>query len=149
MAVNLDGAHYYLMSKVMKKLIFGIGIISVGVVATCLYYTESYFPLYPEIDTVLPPNFTQDFHTITLGMGVDDVESRVGQPIQVYQRDVSVALREDLNKVFQQSPGVVQSCWQYGSDGAAWVGDFAWLSYNVCFDSDDQVIETGVAIYHD
>ena len=137
------------MSKAMKKLIFGIGILGVGIIATCLSYTESYFPLYPEIDTVLPPNFTQDFHTITPGMNVNDVDSLLGQPIHVYQRDVSVALREDLNQVFQQSPGVVQSCWQYGSDGASPVWDFAWLSYNVCFDSADQVIETGVAIYHD
>ena len=148
-SVDLDKTRDFWISKVVKKLIFGIGMISVGVIATCLYYTESYFPLYPEIDTVLPPNFTRNFHTITPGMSVDDVESLIGQPIHVYQQDVSVALREDLKQVFQQSPGVVKSCWQYGSDGASPEWDFAWLSYNVCFVSADQVIETGVAIYHD
>ena len=138
----------------MKKLIFGIGIISVGiisvgVIATCLYYTESYFPLYPAIDTVLPPNFTQDFHTITPDMDVAEVESLLGQPPYDFQKDVPAAYREDLNKVFQQSSSEVKSCWQYGSDGASWIWDFAWLSYNVCFDSEDQVAETGVAIYYD
>ena len=128
--------------------IFGLGMTSVGIILIYLAYLESYVPLYPAIDTVLPSNFHRNFHTITPGMGVDEVESLIGQPIQVYQRGVSVALREDLDKVFQQVPGVVQSCWQYGSDGAAWPLDFAWLSYNVCFDSADQVIETGAAIYH-
>ena len=128
----------------MKKLIFGIGVISLGVVATCLYYTESYFPLYPAVDTVLTPQFKQNFHKITLGMTVADVESLIGQP----QREASV-YREEFHKTFLQSSSAVQSCWQYGSDGAAWIGDFAWLSYNVCFDSNDQVATAGVAIYHD
>ena len=128
----------------MKKLIFGIGIIGVGVIATCLYYTESYFPLYPSIDTVLTPKFKQNFSKIALGMSVADVESLLGEP----QREASI-YREDLNKTFLQSSGAVQSCWQYGSDGASWLWDFAWLSYNVCFDSQEQVVETGVAVYHD
>ncbi len=132
------------MGKIVKKLILSIGIIGFGVFATSLFYTESYFPLYPAIDTVLPPNFNQNFQTITPGMSVADVESLLGQP-----RSEPSIYREDLHKVFQQSSGAVNLCWQYGSDGAAWPWDFAWLSYNVCFDSKDHVVETGVAVYYD
>lgn len=136
------------MSKVVKKLILGLGtislgVISLGVIATCLY-TESYFPLYPLIDTRLPPNFNQSFHTVIPGMSATAVESLLGQP-----RSESSTYQEELHEVFQQSSGAVKSCWQYGTDGAAWNGDFAWLSYNVCFGSEDQVVKTGVAIYHD
>lgn len=132
------------MSEIVKKLIFFLGLISFGVIATCLYYTESYFPLHPSIDTVLTPQFKQNFPKIMLGMSVTDVESLLGQP-----RSEASIYREDLHKTFLQSSGAVQSCWEYGSDGAAWIGDFAWLSYNVCFDNNDQVVETGVAIYYD
>ncbi|MEO0535792.1 MAG: hypothetical protein AAF215_18210 [Cyanobacteria bacterium P01_A01_bin.123] len=133
----------------MGKLILGIAAIVVGVFATGLYYTESYFPLYPSVDTVLPPNFEQNFHQIRLGMNASNIESLLGQPISVSQRDFAFAYREELDEVYQQTSGVVESCWQYGSDGAAMFWDFAWLSYNVCFNSDDQVIQTGVNVYYD
>ncbi|MEO1125909.1 MAG: hypothetical protein AAFW84_31955 [Cyanobacteria bacterium J06635_15] len=133
----------------MGKLILGIAAIVVGVFATGLYYTEAYFPLYPSVDTVLPPNFEQNFHQIRLGMNASNIESLLGQPISVSQRDFAFAYREELDEVYQQTSGVVESCWQYGSDGAAMFWDFAWLSYNVCFNSDDQVIQTGVNVYYD
>ncbi|MEM6426054.1 MAG: hypothetical protein AAGF66_17185 [Cyanobacteria bacterium P01_H01_bin.119] len=133
----------------MGKWILGIATAVVGVLATGLYYTESYFSLYPSVDTVLPPNFIQKFPHVSLGMTTDEIESLLGEPTSAFQRDTAVVYREEFDEIFQQTPGVIASCWQYGSDGAAKFWDFAWLSYSVCFDSDDQVIQTGVKVYYD
>ena len=133
----------------MGKLILGIAAIAVSVIATGVYYTESYFPLYPTVDTVLPPNFVQNFRQVSLGMNTNEIESLLGKPLFVSEGDIEFIYREELDEVYQQTSGVVESCWQYGSDGAAIFWDFAWLSYNVCFNSDDQLIKTGVNVYYD
>jgi len=93
--------------------------------------SESYFPLYPTIDTRLPKGFSEEkFRRIVPGMTKAEVAAILpGSPEP----------ESDLWK---------ETGWQYGDEGRCngWC-DLAWLSFGVQFDETEKVIETTREIY--
>ncbi|MFE1746252.1 hypothetical protein [Coleofasciculus sp. H7-2] len=91
-------------------------------------HTESYFLPYPLIDTKLPSGFSEEkFSSIQLGMDKDEILKILPAPEHSIDRDN----------------------WSYGVDGAAFWGDFAWISFQMCFDKEGKVIEKKRYVYHD
>lgn len=95
--------------------------------------TESYFPLYPFIDTTLPEGFSQQkFEQITQGM-----------------------TRTEVAAILPGSPEAGSSYWQnsywnYGCDGGCngWC-DLAWIGFGIYFNEAGEVIKTERVVYMD
>lgn len=89
---------------------------------------ESYFPLYPAIDTRFAPGYTeQAFAALEVGMTKEEVLQRLGPPLNA-----------------QADPA-----WVYSEDGACGWWDFAWLGRGVQFDAEGRLIETRAAVHYD
>ena len=102
------------------------------ILAAVLYVTiggESYFYLYPAIDTRFAPGYSETaFEKVKVGMTKDEVLSLLGPPFD---------------------PGTVgQNRWHYSQDGACFWADWAWLSRAVLF-KDDRVVEKIARVYYD
>lgn len=89
---------------------------------------ESYFPLYPAIDTRFAPGYTeQAFAALEVGMTKQEVLQRLGPPLNA-----------------QADPA-----WVYSEDGTFGWWDFAWLARGVQFDAEGRLIETRAAVHYD
>jgi outer membrane protein assembly factor BamE (lipoprotein component of BamABCDE complex) len=102
------------------------------VLAALLYVTmggESYFFLYPSIDTRFAPGYSEGgFERVKVGMTKAEVLSLLGPPFD---------------------PGTVgQSSWHYTQDGKCFWADWAWLDRTVVF-RDERVVEKIARIYYD
>ena len=100
---------------------------------------EGYCWLWPSIDTRYAPDYAErKFQRIESGMTQEQVVGLIGQPLRKQSylgRDpVRLARREEE--------------WSYTGDGAAWVGDWAWLSRKVVF-NDGRVVQTVSRINYD
>jgi hypothetical protein len=116
------------------KVINGIALLFVGLTPfiwlTC--FTESYFSLNPLIDTIVPPGFTEaKFARIKIGMPKDEVLKILPPP---------TSSTSTYCYIFR--PDKKHNCWYYGNDGAALLGDFAWINFEIAFDKEGKVIKT-------
>lgn len=95
--------------------------------------TESYFPLYPLIDTRLPQGFSeQKFKQITPGMSKAEVAAVLpGSP-------------ESSSTQWKES------YWFYGNDGGCHgLCDLAWIGFEVHFDEAGNVTTTKRSVFGD
>lgn len=107
-------------------IVFVFLVLPVGVYLQC--FTESEFILNPLIDTHLPQGFTQvSFNKIKPGMTKAEVLELIPAPSQ----------------------NLEESSWQYGNDGAAAWGDYAWFQFLIQFDKNNRVIKTEQMKFHD
>ncbi len=104
------------------------------------FRSESYFPLYPTLDTQLPPGFSErNFELITPGITKADVIKLLGEP------DIKYASSPRM-KATLEAP----SRWIYGNDGGCrGLCDMAWIMYEINFNSEDKVITKKRTIFHD
>jgi outer membrane protein assembly factor BamE (lipoprotein component of BamABCDE complex) len=95
--------------------------------------TESYFPLYPLIDTRLPQGFSeQKFKQITPGMS---------------KAEVAVALPGSPESGSTQWQ---ETYWFYGNDGGCYgLCDLAWVGFTVQFDEAGNVTKTERSVFAD
>jgi hypothetical protein len=104
-----------------------------GAVLTLMwFYTESYFPLYPLIDTQLPQGFSeQKFEQIAPGMTKAEVAAILpGSP--------------EMGSIYWQ-----ESYWLYGNDGGCGWCDMAWIGFGIQFDETGNVASTERSVYRD
>ncbi|NEP01630.1 MAG: hypothetical protein F6K58_23835 [Symploca sp. SIO2E9] len=88
---------------------------------------ECYYRPNPLIDTVLPPDFSEEkFFSIKPGMDRNQVIALLGQPEYPAQNHLS-----------------------YGHDGGSDWWDFAWIDYYINIDNNDKVIVAERRIAHD
>lgn len=112
------------MGKIALALV--LFVLPVGIFLQC--FTESVFVLNPLIDTRLPQGFTQDrFDRIQPGMTKADVLRLIPPP---------------NHKLEEPS-------WNYGQDGAALWGDFAWFQLTIQFDQNGRVIKKTQTAFYD
>ena len=113
----------------------------VGVFLQC--FTESVFIFNPLIDTRLPQGFTEDdFNKVQPKMTKFEVSRLIqAEPDQISQ--ICYFTQGDFRGMRPHS------CWEYGRDGAAAWGDYAWFSFRIMFDENNRVITTErLAIYN-
>jgi hypothetical protein len=97
-----------------------------GWVCLAEYYLESLFPLYPLIDTKLPPGFSEaKFASIQMGMTKTEVLKILPAPVPRREYDEEGSL-SDID-------------WHYGQDGACLFGDFAWFEFTISFNDEGKV----------
>lgn len=94
-----------------------------------VFFAESYFPLYPHIDTRFANGFEiENFEKINIGMSKTEVENLIGKPLLFSQKMTSSLQPEN-------------SCISvYTSDGKSNWSDFAWESFDIYFDNKNVVI---------
>ena len=101
------------------------------VVAWAYCHSESYCIFWPSIDTVYAPGYSEeDFGKIDIGMTMDEVDSIMCVPLDVY------TYQDGKVHVF------------YTADGKCRFGDFAWLGRSLIL-SNNQVIAIQSRIYYD
>ena len=123
------------------------------------YFAESVFIFHPLIDTRLPQGFTEaNFNKIQPKMTKAEVSRLIqAEPDQITQmcHFTQLGKAEDKeNKKLPKTPNALMtmrphSCWEYGRDGAAIFGDYAWFSFRILFDENDSVITTERLVNHD
>ncbi len=126
--------------KLIPKIFGSSIILLILYVCTYMYtHTESYFSLYPTLDTVLPPEFSEtDFNNITLGMTRTKVLELLGNPLH---RNLESSGNSDL---------MSQSTWSYGNDGrCSLLCDLAWIQYQINFDPEGKVTAKKRTVFHD
>ncbi|MEW5860252.1 MAG: hypothetical protein AB1861_23185 [Cyanobacteriota bacterium] len=110
--------------------------------------TEKYFPLYPGIDTIYPPHFSEhNFNLISEGMSRTEVLELLGEPS--YRGNYPPP--DVLPKGY--SYHATNLIWGYGIDGGCrgWC-DLAWVGYFIDFDSESsnaKVIQTRRDVFFD
>jgi hypothetical protein len=109
--------------------------------------TEDYFPLFPGIDTIYPPQFSvHKFNRISVGMSRKEVLGLLGEPS-------FKGSYPPLNLPKGYSHTEDNSLWGYGlDDGCRGWCDFAWVAYFIEFDSESsnaKVMQTRREIFSD
>lgn len=122
-------------------------------------FSESVFDLNPLIDTRLPEGFTEvNFNKIQLKMTKAEVSRLIqAQPDRISQMCMFTQLDQVEDNENNQPPKIPNalmtkrphSCWEYGKDGAAFFGDYAWFSFRILFDENDRVITTERQVNYD
>jgi hypothetical protein len=113
-------------------------VVSLFLLFFCVGYTlltstgiEGYFPLYPAIDTVFAPDYSEEgFQQIKIGDNVGRVLELVGPP-------------------YGGCCPSTRSTWEYSSDGAFCCFDFAWLDRRLNFNGEGLVSEIISEVEHD
>jgi hypothetical protein len=130
------------------------------------YYGEAVFPLYPLIDTKLPPGFSlEKFENIQIGMTKNEVLKILPPPISspivlknsppIYTLISSGEYNRQSNFVFREENerewSIDDDAWYYGEDGAAGLLllDFAWFRFEIHFDKEDKVVKKLFNINYD
>ncbi len=130
------------------------------------YYVEAVFPLYPLIDTKLPPGFSlEKFESIQIGMTKNEVLKILPPPISspivlknsppIYTPISSREYNREGNPVFsgeiEREWSIDDDAWYYGEDGAAalLLADFAWFKFEIHFDKKDKVVKKLFNINYD
>lgn len=105
----------------MKAFFIGLIIFALLSLLNWYAHSETYFLVYPSIDTVYAPSFNdRNFEAITVGASKEHVLSELGNPLEVKQ--------------------LGYECWMYSRDrNLVDIFDFAWISVGVCF-RDDRVV---------
>ncbi|WP_272120367.1 MULTISPECIES: outer membrane protein assembly factor BamE domain-containing protein [Spirulina] len=116
----------------MKTSVFSI---MAGIFIFAAWYVffgvESYFFLWPSIDTQYSENYNEEnFNKITIGMPKNEVDQLMGEPLSIYQIEDGTAI------------------YSYSSDARLKILDFAWFGRSVIF-RDNKVIEIEKEIYYD
>jgi hypothetical protein len=124
-----------------------------------LCFSESVFDLNPLIDTRLPQGFTEgNFNKIQPEMTKAEVSRLIqAQPDGISQTCMFTQLEQVEGKENNKLPKTLNalmtkrphSCWEYGKDGAAFFGDYAWFSFRILFDKNDRVITTERQVNYD
>lgn len=100
---------------------------------------ESYCVIWPSIDTRYAPDFSERrFARVEVGMTREQVVGLIGQPL-------------GTGRYYSGHPAYKTAgdeVWTYTGDGAAWWGDWAWLSRQVIF-RDGRVAQTVYWTYYD
>ena len=103
---------------------------------------ESYCVLWPSIDTVYAPGFTDaGFERVQVGMTREDVRAQIGEPLDKDFRSVN-----RLRHPGYQARG--DEVWTYTRDGGCPWSDWAWLSREVLF-SNGRVVQRVYWTYYD
>jgi hypothetical protein len=105
---------------------------------------ESYFVLYPSIDTEYAPDYTEEkFDEIQIGMSKDEVINMLGEP---FIEDSTKNL-DGVDLGFRYPDGTTE-IWSYTGDGACWFADLAWLGRWVYFDKNGKVTAKNKSIHY-
>lgn len=100
---------------------------------------ESYLSIYPSIDTVYAPGYTEAaFDALKSGMTAEEVRAALGEPLWKVSAETCHHLAEG---------GAVG--WCYTSDGSCSFADFAWLGRYVYFDQEGRVTTTVKVVHPD
>jgi hypothetical protein len=128
------------------------------------YYVEAVFPLYPLIDTKLPPGFSlEKFENIQIGMTKNEVLKILPPPISspivlknsppIYTLISSRQYNRQGNPVFsgeiEKEWSIDDDAWYYGEDGACLFADFAWFKFEIHFDKENKVVKKLFNINYD
>jgi len=95
--------------------------------------TENYFPLYPGIDTIYPPQFSvENFNHISVGLSRKEVLKLLGEPS--FRGGVPIDIPKKYSYMKQVEDNLT---WGYGLDGGCrgWC-DLAWVAYFIEFDGE-------------
>lgn len=124
-----------------------------------LCFSESVFELNPLIDTRLPQGFKEgNFNKIQPEMTKAEVSRLIqAQPDRISQTCMFAQLEQVEGKENNKLPKTLNalmtkrphSCWEYGKDGAAFFGDYAWFSFRILFDENDRVTTTERQVNYD
>lgn len=108
--------HIVKSTNYMRKIFVGLIILISFLVIRWYSFSESYFPIYPDIETEYADGFTYaEFQSLQAGMTKDAIRSKLGSPIKV-------------KRITDQ-----YECWDYSRErGSEWF-DLAWISVGVCF----------------
>lgn len=109
--------------------------IFIFLIALVLFSIEGYVPFAPYIDTVFTKDFTwEKWEQVEAGMKTSDVYALIGTPVEVFESNGNygtIKAGEAYNN---------HRCETYSADGAAKFWDFAWISMNVCYDEEGNVL---------
>jgi SmpA / OmlA family len=113
--------------SLFENLVMAIAILGLSIATYFYSFSESVFAPNPLIDTQLPKGFSvEQFEQIKPGM-----------------------TRQQVRQLVPEPPLADQSVWQYGNDGAAPFGDFAWFWFEIEFDQAGRVIKTSRRTFYD
>jgi hypothetical protein len=128
--------------------IFFVLIVLVVYVYPRIAGSENYFPLFPGIDTIYLPQFSEDkFKLISIGMSRKEVLELLGEPS--YKNTYPPF--DFLPKGYSYTE--TNLTWGYGTDGRCrgWC-DLAWVGYFIEFDSKSsnaKVVDTRREVFLD
>jgi hypothetical protein len=126
-------------SRMLRAITIVTGLLTLAVAYLGLGGCESYCVLWPSIDTVYAPGFTNAaFERVKVGMSKEEVRNLIGRPLDTHPYS-------SRHPAYHERGDEV---WNYTRDGACTWSDWAWLSREVIF-RNGRVVQKVYWTYYD